>query len=199
MMPWNRLLFLWSWAVTTAGLLSAMGCQSLVGERSSLPPDVVLENPLFLPQGQDSYQQVFHDVRRAVESFFPIAASNIYAGSIDSAPVITAGFWDGLRYGWYDRYELCESSLQTIRRRAVVRIIPAEVGGYFVDVRVYKELEDLPKPAHATAGAAVIRQELPMDPSLQPVLPQLSRAGWILIGRDPALEQKILRRLRCLR
>lgn len=176
-----------------------MGCQSLGGERAGLPPDVVLENPLFLPQGQDSYQQVFHDVRRAVECFFPIASSNIYAGSIDSAPVITAGFWDGLRYGWYDRYELTEASLQTIRRRAVVRIIPAEVGGYFVDVRVYKELEDLPKPAHATAGAAVIRQELPMDPSLQPVLPQLSRSGWILIGRDPALEQKILRRLRCLR
>ncbi|HMP58812.1 MAG TPA: hypothetical protein PKD86_05620, partial [Gemmatales bacterium] len=87
---------------------AATGCLGLGADRAAppLPPGALLENPLFLPQGQESYQQVFHDVYRAVDAYFPVASSNVYAGSIESSPVTTAGFWDSLRYGWWDTYEI---------------------------------------------------------------------------------------------
>ena len=47
-----------------------------------------------------------------------------------------------------------------MRRRAVVRVIPAQ-GGHWVDVAVFKELEDVVKPEHATAGAATFATTAP--------------------------------------
>ena len=46
-----------------------------------------------------------------------------------------------------------------IRRYAVVKVIPAQCGGYWIDVAVYKELEDMRQPEHGTAGSAVFRND----------------------------------------
>ena len=39
-----------------------------------------------------------------------------------------------------------------LNAKALVRVIPTD-GGFLVDVAVYKELEDLSPPEHATTGA----------------------------------------------
>ena len=97
------------------------------------------ENPLFVPQGQNpqQYQRVYDTVYDVVQQYFDIASSNMYAGEILGVPRISAGVFDAFRYGCYDSYELWQSTTQSIRRRLQVQIIPAEVGGYFVSIKVF--------------------------------------------------------------
>src|SRR5262245_3261928 len=134
------------WAMIVCCGVSLPGCMSggTWGPQpyNSVPVyEHVYENPLFLAQGQDSYYDVFRQVYDVVNDYFDIAYSNIQAGRIEGRPKVTAGFWDVVTLDWHSKQELFESTLQTIRRRVEVTIAPAECGGYFIDVKVYKELE----------------------------------------------------------
>ncbi|HEX2473736.1 MAG TPA: hypothetical protein VHK01_03255, partial [Lacipirellulaceae bacterium] len=85
-----------------------------------------------------------------------------------------------------------ESTFQTIRRRALVRVVP-DAAGYLVEVIVEKELEDLPKPEHATAGSATFRNDSSLPSRrLEQVGRTRSAPRWIPLGRDPPLEQRML-------
>jgi hypothetical protein len=88
-------------------------------------------------------------------------------------------------------YERIENTLQTIRRRAVVSVLPAE-GGYWVNVAVFKELEDLPKPEHSSAGGATFRYDSSFTRVVNPTGGNPSGECWIPQGRDPVLEQRII-------
>jgi len=112
-------------------------------------------------------------------------------GRIDSFPEVSGTILEPHRSDSVGRFNRWESTFQTIRRRAAVRVIP-DATGYLVDVCVEKELEDLPRPEHATAGAAVFRYDdsLP-SPERGVSRTRLSRS-WINLGRDPALERRML-------
>jgi hypothetical protein len=130
-------------------------------------------------------------------------------GSIDTFPLTGATLlepWRRDSVGWDERLE---STLQSIRRRAFVRVVP-DPSGYLVDVTVIKELEDVPRPEKATAGAATFRYDtslerdtefatdpyrIPGDPA-RPNGPRTLTAGWIPLGRDPKLEQKMLAKIK---
>ena len=94
--------------------------------------------------------------------------------------------------GGFNRWQ---STLQTIRRRGTLRVAPA-AGGYQIEARVDKQLEDLNRPERATAGAASLRNDsaLPTD-RVTPVDRTRESPLWIDIGRDEPLEQRILREL----
>ena len=83
-----------------------------------------------------------------------------------------------------------------MRQIATVEIRAGERGGYLVFVVVEKELEDLPRPLKATVGDALFQAAPTVDRQLEIVTPATNSAGWIKIGRDYALEQEILRRIR---
>ncbi|MEX2170451.1 MAG: hypothetical protein WD851_14140 [Pirellulales bacterium] len=89
-----------------------------------------------------------------------------------------------------------ESTFQTIRRRASVRVLPDQQG-YLVEVQVEKQLEDLPRPETSTAGAASFRNDnsLPQD-RVARVHRSRPSPLWISLGRDQALEQQILADIR---
>ena len=72
-----------------------------------------------------------------------------------------------------------------------------EKGGYLVDLAVFKELEDLPRPENATAGAATLRNDnaLPSRFTEEVSRTRLS-PRWIRLGRDPMVEQQILAEIR---
>jgi hypothetical protein len=74
-------------------------------------------------------------------------------GRIDTFPLIGATIIEPHRRDSVGRYNRWESTFQTIRRRAIVRVIP-DASGYLIDVAVEKDIEDLPHPECATAGAA---------------------------------------------
>jgi hypothetical protein len=94
----------------------------------------------------------------------------------------------------YDRWE---STLQSIRRIALVRVIPAEAG-YLVDVQVYKELEDVALPetgAVSLLNPAALRNDDALQRVTNPVAGAQPTLGWIRLGRDVNLEQQILARI----
>lgn len=176
------------------------GCHrhQLITDADGMPryAPILVENPIFLPQGPDDYNTVFNRVHDAVNDYFDIQYSNIFAGQIETRPQVTAGVWDTVKLNAYSFSELLESSFQTIRRTAFVTIMPAECGGYFVKVQVIKELEDLPQPVHANSGAATLRHENAVErPPTVVDTPYVSR-GWILLGQDLELEQLLLKRIR---
>jgi len=99
--------------------------------------------------------------------------------------------WEGDTVTNYDRLE---ATLQSIRRHATVRVVPSE-GGYLVDVAVFKELEDVPKPENLFASRFNLRNDDSLHRLSTPVGGEEPTVGWIPQGRDVGLEQKILSQL----
>ena len=129
-------------------------------------------------------------------------------GRIDTYPQTGATVlepWRGDSVGWNERWE---STLQSIRRIGTMRLIP-DPAGWRVEVEVEKELEYLSRPMRATAGGASFRNDdslyrygtpLPtlgqaVGDQPRPVAAPTPTAGWIPIGRDPLLEQRMLGKL----
>ena len=66
-------------------------------------------------------------------------------------------------------------------------------GGYLVEVQVQKELEDLPRPERARAATSAVAFAETLDRLTQDGLTDPPETlGWIVVGRDLALEQRIL-------
>jgi hypothetical protein len=159
-------------------------------------PVVMVENPVFVPGNPASYNPVFERIIDVLDDYFEIAFANRYDGRIETFPKIAPGlelFWVP---GSPDFDQRLLATTQTIRQRAIVLLQPAENGGYFIDVKVYKELEDLAQPIRATAGAASFRSDNTLERQFQVIDPTVVDSKWIPIGRDAKLEQIILQRLR---
>jgi hypothetical protein len=191
-----------TWMAAAASL--AAGCMHgpLVENPVFIDPDpsIALANPLWIPPGAESYNKVFERILSVVGSYFEIAASSRWDGRIETLPRIAPGYEQFWKPGNPDPYYRLLATLQTIRQRGVIQIQPAADGGFFVQVTIYRELEDLPRPSYATAGAAAFRSENDVERQFEVI--DLAFPGsnvWIPIGRDEALEQLILQRIKkCL-
>ena len=164
------------------------------------PPGATCINPMFLPTANLNQDLVWEQIIDVVDNYFRIERENrvqlvgnvMTEGRIDTFPQVGATWLephlpdsDGIENRW-------QSTYQTIRRRAVVRVIP-ERGGYLIDIAVYKELEDLPRPEHASAGAATFRHDSSLPSRLsEGVLRTRFSKSWIQMGRDVAIEQQML-------
>lgn len=85
-----------------------------------------------------------------------------------------------------------ESTLQSIRRRVVISMQSSGVGIMMVNVRVDKEIEDLPGLAANYEGGATFSENEPLNRDLNQVVGQSSPSRWLPLGRDPLLERKIM-------
>lgn len=152
----------------------------------------------------------------ATDDFFKVQAEQrvVFAngvpteGRIETFPQTGATIlepWRGDSVGWNERWE---STLQSIRRIGAMRLVP-DPGGWRIEVVVQKELEFVARPMRATAGGASFRNDdslyrygTPM-PTLgqqvgdqpRPVAAPTPNMGWIPLGRDVLLEQKMLGRV----
>jgi hypothetical protein len=157
---------------------------------------VVMGNPVFVPAGnEDAAWERTVDV---VHDYFDIARENRIIGSqpgvIETRYRIGASLlepWHRDSHGFENRLE---SSLQSIRRKAVISVTPAQ-GGYLVGIEVFKEIEDLPGIANNTAGGATFSQTSPLRRDLDLVTGQSSPSGWVSLGHDEILESEMLRRV----
>ncbi|WP_146452394.1 hypothetical protein [Bythopirellula polymerisocia] len=113
-------------------------------------------------------------------------------GRIDTFPQVGSTLLEPQMRDSVGRYNLFESTFQSIRRRAEIRVIPQQ-GGWFVEAIVQKEIEDLPRPENSTAGAAVFRSDNSLRSNMNE---QVSRtrpsAYWIPLGRDCEVELQML-------
>jgi hypothetical protein len=155
------------------------------------------ENPLYIPQGPtpSSYAQVFEKTIDIIDDFFEIAYASRYEGRIETFPATAPGLEQPWKPGSPDFAQRLLATLQSIRHRAVVTISTADDGGYFIDVKVFKELEDLPSPFRYTAGTASFRMNSTVERQFDVIDPTIYDYNWIPIGRDLKLEQVLLSKL----
>jgi len=163
------------------------------------PPAQPCANPIWIPPGPQAYNRVFERIIDILDDYFPIARQNRYDGLIETFPTIAPGLEQPWKPGSPDLYQRFEATLQTLRHRCVVHIRTAPDGGYFVEVIVYKELEDLPRPSRQTAGAASFQDQPTVEREFVIIDPTVFESQWIPRGRNTALEQEILERIKkCL-
>jgi hypothetical protein len=195
---WRKLSTAWTSAVT----MLVAGC--MVGPIQDNPmlirpdPAVIVENPVWVPSlgVYGAYGKVFENVLDIVDDYFEIAYSCRQDGWIVGFPRISPGFEQFWKPGTPDHYQRLEATLQTMRHRCEVHIQPAEDGGFFVQVTVYKELEDLERPTRATAGAAAFRSDPTVERQFEVIDPTVIDTKWIPKGRNKELEQLILQRIK---
>ncbi|MBY0231214.1 MAG: hypothetical protein K2W96_18185 [Gemmataceae bacterium] len=156
-------------------------------------------NPGFVPQSQSAaaYARVFSRCLDVASDYFDLDPANTsrYAGVIRTFPRIAPGIEQPWKPGSPDFYQRLLAFTQTIRHRAIIEITTGQDGGYFVEVKVFKELEDLPAPSRATAGEATYRLLPTVERQFTVVEPGQFEPGWIPIGRDGPLEQVMLERI----
>jgi hypothetical protein len=184
-----------SWLGLAAVSLGQAGCFS--GGEFHAPhvtrifaPRPVAENPLVVPSAD--FDSVWNKTVAVVDKYFDIASENRLSRTIVTQPKIGATLlepWSFDSVSFTDRFE---STLQTMRRFAIIKIEPAATGGYLVKVEVRKELEDLVKPDRMAAGRAVFNNDFPVNRTREIIGPVPAPLGWIPRGRDPNLEQAIL-------
>jgi hypothetical protein len=196
------------WRVTTLCALVVLSCT--VGcARFHLPagPDMgiggppPIDNPMFVPALEREF--LWSQAVDAVDDYFRIEREErvrliggvLTEGRIDTFPITGSTIFEPWRKDSTPGYEKVHATLQSIRRRGTIRVIPTE-GGYLLDVIVQKELEDLDKPEHATAGGATLRHDGSIVRQEGASGRYSVTLGWIPLGRDVTLEQRILADLR---
>lgn len=157
------------------------------------------ENPVLISPGQPSptaYAEVFEKVLNVVEDYFEIAYANRYDGRIICTPKSAPGLEQPFKPGSPDSRERLYATLQTLRYRCVVQIRAAEQSGYLVQVTVYRELKDDPRPSTAPS-VPILRDTQTVDRQFQVVDPAVTfEDTWIPKGRESAIEDAILQKIR---
>jgi hypothetical protein len=161
-------------------------------------PIAGLANPIIVPATND--EVAWDQIVDVVTDYFTVtreqqvrrSGESWSEGRIETAYQGGAGWLQPFRKDSVGSFNRWESTFQTIRRKALVRVMP-DANGFQVEVIVEKELEDLPHPERAMAGAAAFRfdQSLPSDRA-QEVGRTFSSDRWLPLGRDAALEAKML-------
>jgi hypothetical protein len=154
-------------------------------------------NPIFIPVADP--QCAWERVVDVVGDYFRIGheepariVGNVPTeGRLETVAEISPTTFEPWRRDTIDPDQRLENTLQSMRRRAVVRVTPAP-GGHWVDVTVLKELENLVSPEHATAGAATFRYDSSFTRVINPAADQQIAKAWISQGRDASLEQAII-------
>ena len=112
-------------------------------------------------------------------------------GRLVTKPKIAASiteFWHADSIGLCERIDC---TFQTIRKRVLVRAIPV-VGGFQIEILVHKELEDLKSPSKSQTTNANLRYRNDTDPFMEKIDIDPASAGWIMLGRDTAMENRLL-------
>lgn len=167
------------------------------------PPAAPCANPAFVPVVD--HEVMWEQTVDVVDDYFridheePVRAlgNEAIEGVLTTVPEVSPTILEPWRRDAGDYQERVEDTLQTMRRHAVVRVIPQPTGGHLVDVQVYKELENLPKPQDARAGTATLSYDTSFTRIENPIGDQPVSDLWISRGRDVALEQRILGDLLC--
>lgn len=190
--------------VLLAGLSVLGGCAYFRQDGASPESAVVLptvENPMFVPVTDQEF--VWNQIVDEIDDYFKISreqrvrlVGNVMTeGRVETFPRVGATLLEPWRRDSTPGFERQLATLQSIRRTALVRVVPTS-GGYLLDVAVQRELEDVIKPEHASGGAATLRHDNAIDRDREDSPVPDGSVGWIPLGRDVSLEQRILTNLR---
>ena len=159
-----------------------------------------IPNPLQVPVTDREF--FWNQLVDTVDDYFDIKTEQplhmygnvLTEGMIETNPLTGATALEPWRWDSTDGFERWHATLQSIRRRAKVRVQP-QGSTYLVAVIVEKALEDVNRPAQGTPGSAIPRHDSSLLRLQDEVGRQSTTLGWIPMGRDVTLEQEILREL----
>lgn len=181
--------------------LFAAGCATTPPlDNPILVSSAVVENPVLVSPGMptpDAYREVFDQTVDILDDYFELLPPDPYDGRIVTKPRIAPGYEQFWKPGNPDTRGRLLATFQTIRQTAVAEIRAGERGGILVHVVVDRELEDLARPTQARVGNAVFQDSPTVDRQLEVVGGEATADHtWFKVGRDYALEQQILHRIR---
>jgi hypothetical protein len=188
---------------STLLLVVLLGCAGEV-HWPSTPVPVTYDNPVLLRI--PDHDLVWDGVVSVIGDYFRIDSENpvrllgtTYTdGKIETFPKPGATLLEPWDHDSADSYQRLESTLQSIRRYAIVKVHRDENGaGFWVEVAVYKELENVLRPEHASAGSAMFRNDTSPNGATPTGTVKTAPANganqrWIPQGRDTVAEQRIL-------
>jgi hypothetical protein len=162
---------------------------------AAVPP--LQANPLFVPAVDKDF--LFDQIVDVVDDYFQIVHQDrphqlgdvITEGRIETLPETASTIFEPWRKDSVTPYEKWESTLQSTRRKASLRMVPAQ-GGYMVEVAVVKELEDIKQPARFFAADQKLQTDQFPDRYVDPATQKLKPTTWFPLRRDAPLEQEIL-------
>ncbi|WP_131282271.1 hypothetical protein [Blastopirellula marina] len=191
-------------AILLLMLSIAVGCHALrlpswIG--AGRPPAQIVENPAFMQFGD--YEVLWEQIVDSIDDNFKIKdeqrvrviAGQLTEGRLETYPTIGSTLFEPWRTDSTRGYEKLESTLQTIRRTAIVRVMP-EQGGYLIDVEVRKELEDLRGRRTDVADLDLLRHDGTLRTEDDGAIQDAMTLGWIPLGRDLELEQRLIQDIR---
>jgi hypothetical protein len=167
-----------------------------------VPAAAQIPNPLYVPMSDREFlwnqlvDTLDDDFRIASEERVRLLGGVLTEGRIETFPLTGATWLEPWRTDSTYGGERLYSTLQSTRRRAVARVLPQTDGGYLVEVAVYKELEDVDRPEFSTVDTEQLRHDGTLDTPGRTVPLHPQTLGWIALGRDFTLEQRILSKLR---
>lgn len=178
------------------------GCRTLSHQTASFDftGDTEIANPVVVPMADRWF--VMDQVSDELDNYFPILRDEriglldgvMSEGWIETRPKTGATIFEPWRRDSTPGFERLHATLQTVRRFAKVRVIPAN-NSYLIDVKVYKELEDLETPVGSAVSGRGLRHDNALDFENSESWIGERNEGWIPMGRDFSLEQLILRNI----
>ena len=191
-----------AWSAFALWMAMGVGCTwhphtALPGH---MPNDAArLQNPLFVPVGDREF--LWSQIVDTLDDYFKIkreervrlVGDEWLEGHIETYPTEGSTILEPWRKDSTPGPEKLHATLQSVRRYAFVRVSPSPTdGGYLLHVTVHKQLEDVVAPEHATVGRASVRHDNSLGGEETSPLAAPTTLGWIPIGRDVSLEQRIL-------
>jgi hypothetical protein len=188
-------------------LASAAGCRlhdTLYGLHTSNPPPqaALAQNPMYVPLSDREF--LWNQLVDTVDDYFDIEREErvrlvggvLTEGQLDTFPQPGATLLEPWRKDSSRGFERRYATLQSMRRRATVHVKPQVDGGYLVDLAVYKELEDVSQPEFSTVNVEALRHDGTIQRPGTDLQGGPITRGWIPMGRDTMLEQRMLADLR---
>jgi hypothetical protein len=156
-----------------------------------------LPNPLEVPVTDHEF--IWNQISDTVDDYFTIAREErvrvignvMTEGRIETHPNTGATVMDLFRKDRTKGFETWHGTFQSIRRQAEIHVLPSQ-NGYGINVIVHKELEDVDRPEMSLVDASDLRHDGSLARPQGARLGGSTTLGWIPLGRDVALEQKIL-------
>ena len=187
----------------SCAILCTTGCKafrSFGGLENQPIPATQVANPLAVPMLDrwlvmeqisdelDDYFRIFREERIRMHDGI------LSEGRIETHPKIGSTLLEPWRRDSLVGFERLHATLQTVRRYAKVRVVPAG-DHYQVDLQVFKELEDLEQPLGSGISGQILRTDSTLDIDREGLGLADPSNGWIPLGRDVLLEQQILRNI----
>lgn len=177
---------------------ASAGCGQLTYRLTNPAPQTFMPNPLELPPAEDEF--VWMQVVDVVDDYFRIAREQpmrnsdglVLDGYLETVYRPGSSLFEPWRKDSTHGFQRLQSTLQSIRRRAIVTVRPDQAG-YTIEVVVQKDLEDTDRSQYATESTAATRHDGTMLRHGNPHSNSPRTLGWIPLGRDTSLEQVILR------